>query len=135
MVSETCSRSTLLSGTAGLQTRKGCTTPRARSPMRCAGCTLKISSGCKKRKRREQESQRKRRRTDAGMASLKDRIDALQRLLKVQTDGIHLLIRIFIKTCFPLTEARTSATDLRHKIRGASLQNYSQNTALPLLFM
>ena len=45
-----CGRPTLLSGTAGSQTRKGCTTPRARSPMRCAGCTSQTSSGCKKRK-------------------------------------------------------------------------------------
>ena len=51
--SKTCLRSgrpTLLSGTAGSQTRKGCTTPSARSPTRCVGCTLQTSSGRKKRK-------------------------------------------------------------------------------------
>ena len=54
--------------------------------------------------RREEESQHKRRRTDAGQmaehatrtnaAWLKDRIDALQRLLKVQTDGVQGVLKI-----------------------------------------
>ena len=53
--------------------------------------------------RREEESQRKRRRTDAVMAEhvtranaawLKGRIDALQRLLKVQTDGTQGVLKI-----------------------------------------
>ena len=61
--SETCGRPTLLSGTAGSQTRKGCTTPSARSPTRCVGCTLQTSSGCKKRK---SDAWRRSRSTSAG---------------------------------------------------------------------
>ena len=70
--------------------------------------------------RREEESQRKRRRTDAGMAEhatrtnaawLKDRIDALQRLLKVQTDGIQGVLKI--QTDAALSRFAIETDDLR----------------------
>ena len=95
--------------------------------------------------RREEESQRKRRRTDAGMAEhatrtnaawLKDRIDALQRLLKVQTDGIQGVLKIqtdaalsrFAIETDDLREWLSDETDVRldrhHQPRGAvQIQN------------
>ena len=69
---------------------------------------------------RQEESQRKRRRTDAGMAEhatrtnaawLKDRIDALQRLLEVQTDGIQGVLKI--QTDAALSRFAIETDDLR----------------------
>ena len=62
-------------------------------PMKCPGCTSQTSSGCKKRKSDERRSRSAsagaQHATRTNAAWLKDRIDALQRLLKVQTDGIQ----------------------------------------------